>query len=156
MQWKVAGTVAMVVGTLCAVAFAWEGYRLVGILDPRFPIGNPISYPDFIAVLLTGVTVLLATLGIVVAIAAFWGYREITAKAKTAAGSAARAYFRSKQGQVLLRGLVETAIEQADMKRMSEADRIPEGFSEHELSLSKDRSTNGEVDAYPEKGGDQK
>jgi hypothetical protein len=84
------------------------------------------------------------------AVAAFWGYREITTKAKSAAGSAARSYLRSKQGQALLRRLVEIAIERADMKRMTEADKIQEGFSEREAELSKDSGIEGEVTTYPE------
>jgi hypothetical protein len=135
---------------LCCVGvwLTWNG--LPGIS------GSHVTYSEFVSALLTAITIVLAALGFFLAIAAFWGYREISGKAKDAAGKAARAYLRGKQGQALLRGLVETAIEQTTMKRMAEADKIAGGFSEDASGLSKDSGASTEVDAYPENGGDQR
>jgi len=54
--------------------------------------GGAVEYKDFVSVLLTAVTIILAVLGVAIAVLAFWGYTAAQTAARTAAKDAANAY----------------------------------------------------------------
>ncbi len=54
--------------------------------------GGTIDYKDFVAVLLTAVTIILAVLGVAIAVLAFWGYTAAQTAARSAATDAANTY----------------------------------------------------------------
>src|SRR5690242_8136979 len=79
---------ALLAFSISAPVATWAFVRLVapGLSSPAAP--QP-SYSELIATLLTGVTVSLALLAMVIAVLAVWGYRAIRDEAKDLAKSSA-------------------------------------------------------------------
>lgn len=105
--------------SLCVIAFScplflWIGMRLV---HPDLPgvTGPHLSYAEFVSALLTAVTVILAALGIMIAMAAIWGYQGIqekgTAVATEAAKREVRDYLSGDEGRHLLEELIRPEVD---------------------------------------------
>jgi hypothetical protein len=76
---------ALVMFCIGAPVALWEGMRLI----PGARADSPaVSYPELVAILLTGITVALAMLAVVIGIFAIWGYSNIKQEATTAANAA--------------------------------------------------------------------
>lgn len=66
------------------------GLAITGLVTYRAPDpSGALEYKDLISILLTAVTVVLAVLGIGIAILAIWGYKEFMTKAESKAEEAA-------------------------------------------------------------------
>ncbi len=83
--------------------------------------GGAVEYKDFVSVLLTAVTIILAVLGVAIAVLAFWGYTAAQTAAKGAAKDAANAYLTDSQFALK----VEEAItSKMDIARQAEMEAI--------------------------------
>lgn len=76
-----------------AVAALWAVYIAFHTATPSLP--DNWDYKDVVSLLLAVVTVALTVLGIIIALAALWGYQQITQAAANRAAQASDIYFES-------------------------------------------------------------
>jgi|GEM_PF-3352001 len=120
-------------------------YALPGLFTPNPPvIDQSMKYTDFISITLTGLAVMLAILGISLAILGIFGYRAIiniaAEKAEVAALKRVEAFLQATDVNAMLKALVMRRVEE-------EGDRVYEDLS----------VTGGVgIPTYPKKEGESK
>lgn len=90
------------VAGLAGGAVVWFGQNWSFSVSP-----GEVSYEDLVAVMLTGVSILLAVVGVGLAILAFLGWTTFRGMTREAAGSAAIEHIKSDGGAQEIRRVVE-------------------------------------------------
>lgn len=115
-----------IAGVAAACVFIYWSPYLAGVppaKEPSAPTVAGFTQAEFISIILTAVTVVLAALAIILAIAAFWGYTAIREGAVEAAKIEARKVARSNSEVVAAR-VAEEAAQQSMERAFNEGDAI--------------------------------
>lgn len=94
--------VSCLVGGLIGGGLVWVGQGMSLNLSP---IG--MAYSDLVAVMLTGIAVLLAAISVGLATLAFWGWTTFKGLTQKAAGGAALDHIKSKEGSAEIERIIE-------------------------------------------------
>jgi len=161
MQWQWStlkeklGFAALLLATMVLIVLAWELWKLA-YPEPLHASGPGLTYAELSSIVLTAATAILAVGGIALAVASFWGYREIrNAAQKSATDSARRAtqrYLKSPEGRRLLENLVSAELPKILLKRGQAADALVSKSTEPAVGQSQDSVSINTMEAYPENG----
>lgn len=118
------------------MSIAWSLFRLAGTDVPGLP-SPKVSYAEYTAILLTGLTIVLAVLGVTIAVVAIWGYKGIEEKVVSTTKKATARYLNSAGGQALLTKVTEPHVQErvkAAVENMSLSQAYPVNGSSTELT----------------------
>lgn len=127
LVYRIIGAAAAAVVAICALPVTWALFRLAQVDVPGLP-NQRVSYPEYVSLLLTGLTIVLAVLGIVIAIAAFWGYQGIEAKVSDIARDEVSRYLNSDNGKELLETVTQPQV-QEKIRAALEATAVAQAYS---------------------------
>ncbi len=95
----------------CVLTFASIEFGLIPLSNAKI-VEQSVQYADVITVMLTTVTVLVAVLGIGVAILAFFGFSWVKNEARLAADLSVTEFLKSVEGETALRKIFQPVIKQ--------------------------------------------
>jgi heme/copper-type cytochrome/quinol oxidase subunit 2 len=132
---------ALIISVIGLILIVLNVYFMTTLRVPD-PYGA-LEYKDLVSILLTAVTVVLAVLGIAIAILAIWGYKEFMAKAESKATESAGAVAKT---------LVDTYLtsEEFSIRFAQAAERLNKEKGASRVALGDKPDGKGVDDASPQ------